>query len=328
MDILSSEFSNLSDERLELLARVAHMYYEQGMTQHRISSEMGYSRSAISRFLTEARQVGIVEIRINYPLLRKPDLEQILEQRFNLRYVRVLSRGTLAYSRALNHLGALGARLLESQIREGSVLGVSWGSAVYEVAHALRPPARQRVTVVQMIGALGTSNPEIDGPELARWIAQVYGGSYRTLPAPLIVDDADVRDALLTDRNIAQALDLVSKVDIAVVGIGTVDHQMSSLVRAGYLTADEIDEIAASGAVGDVCAIHFDRHGNVLDIPIARRTIGIHLDRLCRIPLVLGVAGGEVKAPAILGALRGQLINSLIVDDVAARRVLELAGEA
>ena len=206
------------------------------------------------------------------------------------------------------------------------MLGVSWGTAVYEVAHALRPPAQQRITVVQMIGALGTADPQIDGPELARWIAQVYGGSYRTLPAPLIVDSAEVRDALMTDRSIAGPLDLASKVDMALVGIGTVDREMSSLVRAGYLTAGQLDAIAAEGAVGDVCAIHFDQQGNVLDIPITRRTVGIPYEQFARISLRMGVAGGEVKAPAILGALRAGLISCLVTDDVAAQRILELVA--
>lgn len=56
-----------SETRLRLLTRVAELYYEQGLTQEGISAELGYSRSAISRLLTEAREVGIVEITIHYP---------------------------------------------------------------------------------------------------------------------------------------------------------------------------------------------------------------------------------------------------------------------
>ena len=61
----------------------------------------------------------------------------------------------------------------------------------------------------------------------------------------------------------------------------------------------------------------------LLDLPLAARTVAIGAEDLRRIPLVLGVAGGEVKASAIRGALRSGLINALVTDDVAAQLVLE-----
>ncbi len=114
-------------------------------------------------------------------------------------------------------------------------------------------------------------------------------------------------------------------VNVAVVGVGTVAPGYSSIVRAGYLTVKEMAEVAASGAVGDVCAIHFDAAGNLLDLPLAHRVIGVQAEVLRGIPLVLGVAGGAVKAPAILGAVRSRLINALVTDEEAALRMLALA---
>ncbi|NLH09610.1 MAG: sugar-binding transcriptional regulator, partial [Chloroflexi bacterium] len=114
---------------------------------------------------------------------------------------------------------------------------------------------------------------------------------------------------------------------VAVVGIGTIDPSMSSLLRAGYLTPKELKDLAESGVVGDVCALMFDIEGNLLDVPLARRVVGVQADMLRQIPLVLGVACGAVKAAAIHGALRARLINALVTDGEAARRVLELSDE-
>lgn len=316
-----------SEDRYNLLVRVASMYYEDGLTQREISTRLGYSRSAISRLLTEAHQAGIVEIRVHHPLRRDNALEQALRERYRLREVRVLVAMSLPYPKMLRRLGEQGARLVEQMVGSESVLGVSWGTSVYEVAHALRPPHYPGVTVVQLIGALGTPDPQIDGPELARWFAQLYGARYQTLPAPLIVDSPAVRTALMADRHVREILEVAEQADAAVVGIGTVDPAMSSLVRAGYLTVEELNRVAASGAVGDVCAIHFDVHGEVLDIPLAHRVVGVQPDVLRRTPFVLGVAGGLAKAPAILGALRAGLVNALVTDSETARRVLELAGQ-
>ena len=317
-----------NEERHNLLVRVASMYYEDGMTQHEISTRLGYSRSAISRLLTEAHQAGIVEIRVHHPLRRDAETEHRLAERYNLHEVRVLVATAVPYSKMLRRLGEQAARLVEQYVNPESVLGVSWGTSVYEVAHALRPPHYPGVTVLQLIGALGTPDPQIDGPELARWFSHLYGARYLSLPAPLIVDNPAVRDALMSDRHVREVLRRARDVDVAVVGIGTVeDPAMSSLVRAGYLSGEEIVQVAEQGAVGDVCAIHFDIHGSVLDIPLARRVVGVQPDVLQAIPLVLGVAGGMPKAAAILGALRSGLINALVTDSETARRVLDLADE-
>jgi DNA-binding transcriptional regulator LsrR (DeoR family) len=314
-------------ENREFLARIASLYYEEGFTQQRISEELGYSRSAISRFLTAAREAGVVEVKIHYPMRRNDTLEAKLRERFHLEIARVLVRNSMEYNRMLNRLGALGARLVEEHIRETTTLGVSWGTAVYEVATNLRSPHLPDSTVIQLIGALGTPDPQIDGGELARFFARLLGGRYRILPAPAIVDSPDVRDALMNDRPVRETLDLASLMDLAVVGIGTTNPSMSSLVRAQYLTENEIHTIAKSGAVGDICAIHFDIDGKVLDIPIARRVVGIRSADLKKAPLTIAIAGGEVKAPAIYGALRSGLVKALVTDDETARIVLMIDEE-
>lgn len=50
--------------REQLLAGVAWLYYEQGLTQAEIGARLGLSRITVNRLLKEARQSGIVEIRI------------------------------------------------------------------------------------------------------------------------------------------------------------------------------------------------------------------------------------------------------------------------
>jgi DNA-binding transcriptional regulator LsrR (DeoR family) len=50
--------------------------------------------------------------------------------------------------------------------------------------------------------------------------------------------------------------------------------------------------------------------------------IGIDLQQLKGIPRVVGVAGGSWKSQAILGALRGGLIDILVTDGPTAKLVL------
>ena len=321
------ELIDMDEPRFELLARIASLYYEEGLNQHAIAARLGYSRAHVSRLLSEALREGVVEIHVHHPMERVLKLERRLQREFELNEARVLRGEIYSYQQTLRRLGGLAARLLLDEVSARSILGISWGTALYEVANALQPVDLPEVKVVQLIGSASSRDHQVDGPGLARTFSQRFGGQYFTLPAPWLVADRKVRDALMIERRMLEVLDLARQADIALVGIGSIDPALSSLVRAGYLTLAEIQDLMSLGAVGDVCGHHFDLFGNLMDIPLAGYAIGIEAEVLRRIPAVIGVAGGPAKAPAILGALRARLVNCLVTDDAAARGVLELASE-
>jgi len=311
-------------EHTELLAQVASLYYEDNLTQAEISRQLGTSRATVSRLLREARDVGVVEITVHYPWKTDSETEHNLIARFHLRQARVLVGRGQPYEEILHGLGVLAARYVEGILAEDTILGISWGTAVYSTVQALRPDRGLPITVVQMIGAVGTGDSRIDGPDLARLLANIYGGEYRYFHAPLIVEEAHVREMLLQEPRIRETLSLARRADIALVGIGSLVPEVASLLRAGYLDREALARLRAQGAVGDVCARHYDAQGRVLDIELNQRIVGIELETLHVIEQVIGVAGGEAKAEAILSALRGGHVNVLVIDDAAAWKVLEL----
>ena len=75
-------------QELELLLKVAQLYYEQGLTQNEIAKKLFISRSNISRLLTQAREAGIVEIKVHYPFERKRRIE--VEFNFADQHQRIL----------------------------------------------------------------------------------------------------------------------------------------------------------------------------------------------------------------------------------------------
>jgi deoxyribonucleoside regulator len=315
-----------SYERLELLASIADLYYVERRSQAEIAQRLGYSRSAISRLLTEAHNRQLVEIRINHPLQRDTDLEHGLREMFGLDTVLVARRGNLEYERMLIQLGRMAAGYLDEILDDPCIIGISWGTAVYEVVTAMRARRLRGTKVVQMIGGLGLGDQQIDGPGVAMYLAERLGGRYYTLNAPHIAADEQTRDSLLSLRAIQEPLGLALRADYAIVGIGTVDPARSSFLRSGYLTKSELSGIRATGAVGDICGTHFDAEGGILDIDINRRVVGISLPALRATPCqVVAVSGGRVKAPAIAGALQGKLIDVLITDSNAAEEVVELS---
>ena len=309
-------------ERTELLARVASMYYEDSVTQDEIARRIDTSRSTVSRMLQEALDSGLVEIIVHYPWKTVPLLQADLASRFDLRESRVLLGRNRGPEEIIRGLGVLAARYLDSLVAKDTILGISWGKAVHSTVRALRPAMKLPITVVQIVGSVGGGDPLTDGHELARVLAGVYGGEYRYLHAPLIVEDARTREALMRERRIVETLTLARRAHVALVGIGAPSPRASSLLRAGYLNREVLTHMRAQGAVGNVCARHFDAQGRVLDIELNQRVVGIDLEALHSIDHVIGVAAGKAKAAAILGALRGGHVNVLVTDDETARTVL------
>jgi DNA-binding transcriptional regulator LsrR (DeoR family) len=316
-----------TDEQNELLAEVAEMYFVQGLNQSQIAVKTGYSRSMISRLLTQAVKQKVVEFHIVHPLARCNALEQKLKHKFSLKDARVLASAGMDYAQMLAKLGKLAARVVDEQVHSGMTVGVSWGTGVAATFNALKPKPRSQVTVLQIIGSYGTPDPEVDGHELARKLARIFGGKFAILPAPLVVANETMRNALLNDPRVRQILLLARHMQLAVVGIGTVDAGLSSLVRAGCLSKGNARELAAHGAVGDVCAIHFDMQGNLVDTPFTHRIVGIDARTLQAVPTKIGVAGGIQKASAVLGALHAKFVNVLVTDEIAATEVLKLSSK-
>jgi DNA-binding transcriptional regulator LsrR (DeoR family) len=224
--------------------------------------------------------------------------------------------------------GVLAARLVDAYVKDGSILGISYGRSPASTVAALAPNRQVAITVVPIIGALGSDNFEIDGPELIRSLAQIYGGKYRYLPAPLLVKDTRTRDTLVQSGKIYDILALARKAHIALLGIGAPGSGVSSLIWGGYLNKRELALVSEQGAVGHMCGQFFDREGNLLDVELNHRVIGIGLKALQKIKTVIVAAGGEAKAAAILGALRGRYLNVLVTDDAAARKILALASSS
>ncbi len=312
--------------REELLAYVASLYYEQNWNQLRIAKTLGLSRSMISRLLSEAKQKKIVQISINWPVRTAKDLEERLVAEFGLRTARVLDVEHLPYPELLSRLGKLAALELISHLRDGMTIAVTWGATLWELIQALPARAYPRLRVVQCLGALGGSQP-CDSPAIVQRLAEALGARSYYLPAPLLVENEETCQQLLQERKIKEVLELARKADLLLVGIGATEAEVSSLKRSGYLSDKELNELRMAGAVGYICARYLDLDGRPVPTPFDRRTIGLTLEDIHRIPCVFAVAGGAPKAKAIHAALRSGLIDILVTDKVAASEALKIYEE-
>jgi deoxyribonucleoside regulator len=315
-----------SIERLNLLADVAEMYYMGKLSQQEIAKKIGLSRSMVSYLLEDAREKGVVEIRICRPISRASEVEYEFKKRFRLREVRIIERKLTDNNELMRILGRAGAEVLHNILYDGIILGLGWGVGVRAVVQALSPRLLPAAQVVQLTGGVGSPNRSVDGTEMTRRAAELLSATAFYMNAPVIVESGEVANALQEDHSIKEVLELGQKVEVALAGIGTTDYEGSSQYQAGYLSKEELSYLESLGVVGDIYNRFFNIMGQHVMAPeIDPRVMGIWWENLDQIPNVLGIAAGKKKVAAILGAIRSGLIDILITDDTTAIEVLRLA---
>jgi DNA-binding transcriptional regulator LsrR (DeoR family) len=307
----------------ELLAKAARLYFVEDRSQDDVAEILGTTRSNVSRMLKQARDLGIVEIRIVDPTRRDHELEQALRDRFGLVDARILE--VTPETDVLAGVGRLAMRWLDGTLRDGQVIALSWGHTLQAVVRAVDGLSRRDLEVVQLVGGLSSLDSAVTGQELVRELSERLGARHRYLHAPALFGSTEALTMMLHEQTIAEALDAAKAADIAVVGIGTpgVGSSRALLDALGLSPAQRAD-FDAAGAVGDVCARFYDLSGREVQSVVSERVLAITLDDLRAIPTVAGVAAGPEKALGILGALRGRIIDSLICDQEAARSVISL----
>lgn len=312
------------DERT--LYEIARHYYELGKTQNEIAESLGISRSQISRALKQAQDKGIVVIHVIPPKFDFSDLEARLCSTFGLRDAVVIL-GSVGPSRLLiQNLGMAGAKYLDKTVKDGQVVGVSWGATLRELGAAINElkPHPRDILVIPLLGGQGQTSLDLQVNDIVSRVSMAFNGSHLFLHAPAFVDTPEVRAMILNDSNIKQVADRWATVDLVVMGIGCFIPP-STLLEEGGFPPDELAELTRKGVVGDMCMRFFDINGKRVDTSLDERIIGISLEQLKAVECVVAVAGGVNKAQAILGALRTGVVDVLITDDVTARKVLELA---
>lgn len=319
--------ARLSEERL---AHAAFLYYVQGLSQLEVARALNVTRSNVSRMLSSAREQSIVRFEITYPLDRDLRVERELLDRFaseGVREVIVVPSGEDGVGRASQGLLSVGRAAcdwLDSNLVDQQVLGLCWGTTIVAMVSSAHFTRRIDVEVVQLAGELSIDS-RYSGHDLVRKLAEKFGGRYRYFNAPAATRDEATAIALAHTPQVADSLRLARASDVAVLGIGAYGFGSSDLfLERADASEEEIREATDGGAVGQMSGRFFGEDGEQIDLAINRRILSLDLNEVRNVETVVATASGEHKAPAVRAAIRGGLVNVLVVDDALANALRAL----
>jgi len=306
-------------ERTDLLVRVAELYYEQGLNQSEVAKLLNTSRPTVSRLLDEAKEAGVVEIVIHSPIRKDPQLSFTLRNTFGLQEAIVIN-GEYEYHKALRRCCEAACQFFNTIMENNLTIGIAWGEATRYLCELMPERGYYNAHVVQMVGCMGTGNPNVDGIELALNLSKRIGGTYSNIYSPVYVGNEVVHSYLVNEPQIKATLHKANNVDIILTGIGSPDPE-TTLQQAGYFTDRDWMDLISRGAVGHMLARPYDLDGN--PVPLENLyPIGAPLSVMRNAQWSVGVSASARKAKAVLGAIRGGYINVLVADQSLARELL------
>lgn len=315
--------ADIANQRV--MTKVARLYHSRGVRQTEIASLLGISQARVSRLLKAAEEALIVRTVVVIPVGLYAELEEALEQKYDLDQVHVVDAVDDDESELTKDLGEAAAAVLQSLPGESEMIGfTSWSRSLRQMALAMRPVHHlSDVTVVEMLGDVGPPLLEHDATRATQRIADVVGASPLFLRAPGVVASATVRQAIIDhDGHSRAALDAHNRIDLALVGIGDCEIVAPLIAGDNFFSTAQFDRAKALGAVGQVNLRFIDAEGKAVVSELDDLVIGVTLDQLKAAKRRVGVAGGAAKYEAVRAAVRGKWITTLVTDVTTAERLL------
>lgn len=288
------------------LAYVARKYYLEDQKQSDIARDLGVSRPLVSRMLSEARELGIVEITIHEPGAREARLLERLQLSSSIRGGVLVEEGATAD--ATNRLLSQGAMELLRQLGVRR-LGVGWGYLIGQLVSWLEENPQPSSTITDICPLVGNASipaRNYQSNENVRLMAQQMGATPHFLYLPALPESLEEKQVLCSTEVYRQIHQQWETLDTALVNIGDYPSSpdFASLVRYGSL-------LQRQRACGRMLIYYFNEDGFVIQSE-QDFAIQIPIEILKRCPNIIGVCSANTSAKALCGALKSGFFTHLV----------------
>ena len=198
--------------------------------------------------------------------------------------------------------------------REGIRINMGYGDTSSRILNHLANNPGKRINVVSLTGGVNYYLPNTQ--------SNIFTAKLYLTPTPFVMSTREMVQAVNDEPAVREIAEMLPLSSMTVVGIGGMDEN-ATVIRNGIFTTKELLYMTMQGAVGDVLCHFFDINGKQMESSIEDRLITTSLQTLANQDNVIGVAAGENKVNAIIGALNGKFLDILITDSETAEFILE-----
>lgn len=329
----------IAPETIEIIGKryniLRNILYNQPIGRRMLSLETGIKERAIrdevnilknlgllnidlmGMYVTESGEGIIEDLKYIYGELKGiPKLERQLEEVLQVKKVVVIPGVSSNNELVLKDMGKVTSNILKDTIKDKDIVGITGGNTMATVVDEVVSDNKSRdIIVVPARGSLG-QGVETQANSIAAKLGQSLGGRYRLLYIPDSLDE-EALEVIIKNEEIKKSVELINNMNTLVFGIGRAD----TMAKRRNLSDDKIGELLNKGSVAEAFGHYFDIKGKEI---WEYKTIGMSLKKFKELDNVIAVAGGEDKAEAIIAVSTLQKNMTIITDEDAGKRILEL----
>lgn len=247
-------------------------------------------------------------------------IEEKIKEILNCKEVFIVAGNADEDEETILNIGQKAADVLLQKIGDNDIIALTGGSTVGNVIKALKDHDihEKNVTVVPARGSLGR-NVAYQANTLVAMLAAKINCPYHLLNIPDNLSQRSL-ESVREEPEIQEALDKLVKANILVYGIGNA----FKMAKRRNLSEEVVLELTKNKATAEALGYYFNNSGEII---YASRSVGITLDQMTELKYPIAVAGGYSKSDAILAVSDILKRGCVIMDEGAARGIIEKANE-
>ena len=304
------------------LVTVARMYYEDNMNQSEIANALGVTRPLVSIYLSEAKELGIIEIKINSPFESDNNIMDILCRNFNLKGGNLI-KGVNSKNMTERMIVKSSYEFIKETTRNGDCIGISWGNMIGDVVHYMETQEEKlelEGTVCSLIGNSATASKNYHTDELCRAFGQAAGCEPHFALAPAFYETVSDLNSVIELEFFRKIQQSWENINFALVDIEN-HPSVPDLATASRFGSKLKD------AVGHMVSYYYDKDGNIIENE-NDVVFRIPLDQLKKADVVMGICGCNVTIDNLIGALKTGILTHIFVDQEIGQGIVKrLAAE-
>ena len=166
----------------------------------------------------------------------------------------------------------------------------------------LNPSQKVNAKFVTLHGSIACCENELDVRTLVSRMAKAFFGENYYL----------LTDALMSSKEASRIMK---------------EEEESVLASPDFMFTEDLEMLKQENVSGDIALRFFDHDGQECNTTLKERMISISMEQFKKIDRKISLVSGVSKANAVLSALKGGLVDVLILDSNLAEALLKLTQE-